>query len=39
MDRIGPDGEPLATEMPASILYHLVSALTAYLDYSADADQ
>ncbi|THF56632.1 AGE family epimerase/isomerase [Ollibium composti] len=39
IDRIGPDGEPLASEVPASILYHLVSALTAYLDYSADAAQ
>lgn len=39
IDRIGPEGEPLASEVPASILYHLVSALTAYLDYSADAAQ
>lgn len=39
IDRIGGDGRPLASEVPASILYHLVSALTAYLDYSAGADQ
>ncbi len=39
IDRIDRHGQPLATEVPASILYHLVSALTAYLDYSADAGQ
>jgi len=39
VDRVGGRGEPLSTEVPASILYHLVSAMTAYLDYSADVDQ
>jgi mannose/cellobiose epimerase-like protein (N-acyl-D-glucosamine 2-epimerase family) len=39
IDRIDRHGETLAAQVPASILYHLVSALTAYLDYSADADQ
>lgn len=36
IDRIDERGRSLATEVPASIFYHLVSALTQYLD-STDA--
>jgi mannose/cellobiose epimerase-like protein (N-acyl-D-glucosamine 2-epimerase family) len=34
LDRIDEHGRPVAGPVPASILYHLVSCLTAYLDYS-----
>lgn len=38
LDRISEDGTPLAKEVPASILYHLVTAFSRYLDYrSANA--
>jgi mannose/cellobiose epimerase-like protein (N-acyl-D-glucosamine 2-epimerase family) len=39
IDRIDERGRSLATEVPASIFYHLVSALTQYLDGTADAPQ
>jgi len=39
IDRIDDRGRSLATEVPASIFYHLVSALTQYLDGTADAPQ
>ena len=39
IDRIDRHGQPLSTDVPASILHHLVNALTAYLDYSAEAGQ
>ena len=34
VDRIDERGYPRATEVPASILYHLTSALTRYLDHT-----
>ncbi len=37
IDRIDERGRSLAAEVPASIFYHLVSALTQYLDGTADA--
>ncbi len=39
IDRIDERGRSLATEVPASIFYHLVSALTQYLDGTADAER
>jgi mannose/cellobiose epimerase-like protein (N-acyl-D-glucosamine 2-epimerase family) len=39
IDRIDAIGRARATEVPASILYHMVSALTRYLDHVSDADQ
>lgn len=39
IDRIDERGRSLAAEVPASIFYHLVSALTQYLDGTADAPQ
>ncbi|MDQ2634684.1 MAG: AGE family epimerase/isomerase, partial [Pseudomonadota bacterium] len=39
IDRIDERGRSLAKEVPASIFYHLVSALTQYLDGTADAPQ
>jgi len=39
IDRIDERGRSLATEVPASIFYHLVSALTQYLAGTADAPQ
>ena len=35
MDRIDERGRPVATEVPASIFYHLVTALMQYLDKTA----
>jgi len=32
IDRIGPTGSPVSETVPASILYHLIGAFTAYLD-------
>ncbi len=39
IDRIDERGRSLATEVPASIFYHLVSALTQYLDGTEGAPQ
>ncbi len=39
IDRIDEGGRSLATEVPASIFYHLVSALTRYLDGTPDDGQ
>ena len=39
IDPIDERGRSLATEVPASIFYHLVSALTQYLDGTADVAQ
>lgn len=39
IDRIDEKGRSVATEVPASIFYHLVCALTQYLDATADADR
>lgn len=36
IDQIDEKGRTQATEVPASIFYHLVSALTQYLDYTAE---
>ena len=36
IDQIDERGRAVATEVPASIFYHLVSALTQYLDRAAD---
>ncbi|MBL8576243.1 MAG: AGE family epimerase/isomerase [Mesorhizobium sp.] len=36
IDRIDERGRSIATEVPASIFYHLVTALTQYLDATAD---
>jgi mannose-1-phosphate guanylyltransferase/mannose-6-phosphate isomerase len=36
IDRIDERGRSLATDVPASIFYHLVCALTQYLDSTAD---
>ena len=36
IDQIDERGRAIATEVPASIFYHLVSALTQYLDRTAD---
>jgi mannose-1-phosphate guanylyltransferase/mannose-6-phosphate isomerase len=38
IDRIDEQGRSLSTEVPASIFYHLVCALTQYLDATAEAD-
>jgi len=37
IDRIDERGRAVASEVPASIFYHLVCALTQYLDKTADA--
>lgn len=37
LDRIAEDGTPVATEVPASILYHLVTAFNRYLEYRSTA--
>lgn len=39
IDRIDERGRSLATEVPASIFYHLVCALTQYLDATAGKSQ
>ncbi|MER9077563.1 AGE family epimerase/isomerase [Mesorhizobium sp. M0895] len=39
IDRIDERGRSLASEVPASIFYHLVCALTQYLDGTARKDQ
>ncbi|MER8764701.1 AGE family epimerase/isomerase [Mesorhizobium sp. M0968] len=39
IDRIDERGRSLASEVPASIFYHLVCALTQYLDGTAPKDQ
>ena len=39
IDPIDERGRSLATEVPASIFYHLVSALTRYLDGTAEGGQ
>ncbi|MBX3581252.1 MAG: AGE family epimerase/isomerase [Rhizobiaceae bacterium] len=39
IDRIDERGRSLATEVPASIFYHLVSALTQYLDGTEERPQ
>jgi mannose-1-phosphate guanylyltransferase/mannose-6-phosphate isomerase len=39
IDRIDERGRSLATEVPASIFYHLVSALTQYLDGTEQTDR
>lgn len=39
IDRIDERGRSLATEVPASIFYHLVSALTQYLDGTESSPQ
>jgi mannose/cellobiose epimerase-like protein (N-acyl-D-glucosamine 2-epimerase family) len=39
IDRIDERGRSLATEVPASIFYHLVCALTQYLDGTAEKSQ
>ncbi|MBZ9819680.1 AGE family epimerase/isomerase [Mesorhizobium sp. CA4] len=39
IDRIDERGRSLATEVPASIFYHLVCALTQYLDGTAEGSQ
>ncbi len=39
IDRIDDRGRSLATDVPASIFYHLVCALTQYLDCAAGTDR
>ena len=39
IDRIDERGRSLTVEIPASIFYHLVSALTQYLDGTEEAPQ
>lgn len=39
IDQIDEKGRAIATEVPASIFYHLVSALTQYLDRTRDTRQ
>jgi len=38
IDRIDENGRSVASEVPASIFYHLVSALTQYLDSTAEPE-